>query len=73
MIAQRRHLESFAGVSTPAISSATSTTGNSKVTPKATISSRISCTYEFGDKMATIVLLGPLTSKRKRMAWGKVR
>src|ERR1019366_9611059 len=70
-MAQRRHEESCLGDSTPAISSDTRSTGNSKVSPKMVIINTMRLRYLVGSRIA--VRLGPPMWSRKLRAWGKVR
>ena len=71
MMAHRRHDDSCLGVTTPASSNDTSSTGNSKVRPKMVIISTMRLRYLLGSKIW--VRLGPPMWSRKLRAWGKVR
>ena len=71
MTAQRHQSSSLAGVTTPASCRATRTTGNSNVSPKSTIMSRIRLRYWFGLRIC--LRLGPPTTFKKCNACGKMR
>src|SRR5665213_1769464 len=69
-MAHRRQEDSCLGVSTPATCSETSSTGNSKVSPKTVISSTMRLRYLVGSRIW--LRLGPPTESKNLRAWGKV-
>src|SRR5664280_908258 len=70
-MAHRRNEESCLGVSTPANSSDTSNTGNSKVRPNTVISNTMRLRYLVGSRIW--VRLGPPILSSQPNAWGNVR
>src|SRR5665213_743901 len=69
-MAHRRHEDSCFGVNTPASSNDTSSTGNSKVSPKTVINRTMRLKYLVGSRIW--LRLGPPTESKNRRAWGKV-
>src|SRR5664280_163199 len=69
-MAHRLNEESCLGVSTPANSSDTSSTGNSKVRPKTVISNTMRLRYLVGSRIS--VRLGPPMLSSQPNAWGNV-